>query len=453
MPDSMPYQQCRQLKDEGEQLRKAQQFAKAAQLFKQAFDLCHDSYAASRYIYCLCRTGDGPAREAAKFARQVAQQFPNNQYIRNEWAWALYYGYLRSTETDDAGEDEYFDDLAPEQATPADFATRVKAARNIFKLTTDSLPRMRAAFALCKEAKLLKKWESMLEFVQQLDPNTLSLEPNDFNGRRNKSDYQRWSFYITRSSLELGHYDECKKYARNAIEKFPNDSLYFYWWEALANICMGDIEEGLHQLEYINMRFPRQWYIQRDIADAHVRLGQYDNAWTWYCRAASMQGDIKGRITMLKLMCDLLQRLGHWQATYDHLLLTWAIEVEFGYKYAERTHQQILEFRKRNAGHLQNSSEVETSAPSISSTIKPCRAAWQKTIRQRGTIKSIIADRRFGFITDGNDSFHFTFDAFAAREKPEVGMQVEFEPQDSFDKKRNQPGKIAVNVRPVRAAR
>jgi len=90
--------------------------------------------------------------------------------------------------------------------------------------------------------------------------------------------------------------------------------------------------------------------------------------------------------------------------------------LEFGYKYAERTNQQILEFRKCLAGHLQNSSEVEASAPSIFSTIKPCRASWQKTIRQRETIQSIIADKRFGFITDGNDSFHFTFDAFAARE-------------------------------------
>ncbi len=42
-----------------------------------------------------------------------------------------------------------------------------------------------------------------------------------------------------------------------------------------------------------------------------------------------MQGDIKGRITLSKSMRDLLQRLGHWQVTYDHLLLTWAIEVEY----------------------------------------------------------------------------------------------------------------------------
>src|SRR5258706_6858079 len=132
MSDSLPYQQCRQLKNEGEQLLKAKQYAKAAQLYKQAFDLCKDSYAASRYIQCFCRTGDEAAREAAKFARQVAQLFPDNQYIRKEWAWALYYGYLKSADGDDDKEDEYVDDLAPEQTTPAaDFNTRVKAARNI----------------------------------------------------------------------------------------------------------------------------------------------------------------------------------------------------------------------------------------------------------------------------------------------------------------------------------
>lgn len=454
MSDSLQYQQCRQLKNEGEQLLKAKQYAKAAQLYKQAFDLCKDSYAASRYIQCFCRTGDEAAREAAKFARQVAQLFPDNQYIRKEWAWALYYGYLKSTDGDDDKEDEYLDDLAPEQTTPpADFNTRVKAARNILRLTSDPFARKLAVFAICKEAKLQKKWELMFEFAQLLDPSTLSLEANEFNGRKNKSDYQRWLFAITRSSLELGQYDECQKYVRDAIEKFPGDSFYFHWWEAQANIRLGNIEEGLHQLEYLNMCFRKEWYIQRDIADAHMRTSQYDDAWLWFCRAASRQGDIKGRITMLKSMVDLLQRLEHWQVAYDHLLLIWAIEIEFGYKYIERTRQQIIEFRRHHADHILASTEAETSIPTISSAIRPCRVLWQKTIRQQGTITSIKGERGFGFITDGKDSFHFILDDFIAQVKPEIGMQVEFEPQDSFDKRQNKPGKIAVNIRPLRIAR
>jgi len=451
----MQYQQCRQLKNEGEQLLKAKQYAQAAELYKQAFDLCTDDFAASKYIHCLCRVDERTAYEAAVFAKKAAQLFPNNQHIKREWAWALYYSYLKSTDSDDDKEDEYVDDLISEQTSSANFNNKVKAARKILQLTGDLFTCKLAVFAICKEAKLQKKWESMLEFAQQLEPSTLSLDTSEFNGRRNKSDYQRWSFAITRSSLELGLYDECKKYAHDAIEKFPEDSFFFRWWEALANTRLGSIEEGLHQLEYLNMRFRKEWYVQRDIAEAHMRLGQYDDAWLWFCRAASNQGDIKGRITMLKSMVDLLQRLEHWQATYEHLLLIWAIEIEFGYKYVERTRQQIIEFRKHHADHLQASPEMETSTPTIPTTIKPCRTTWQKTLRlahptQRGSISFLNEEKRFGFVTNDNGRFHFKFNAFKG--KPEHDIWVEFETEDSFDQKRSETSKIAVNIRPLRTA-
>ncbi|HZU66038.1 MAG TPA: hypothetical protein VFA09_02070 [Ktedonobacteraceae bacterium] len=453
MSDSLQYQQCRQLKDEGEQLRKAQRFSEAAELFKKAFELCHDSYAASKYIHCLCRTGDEAARVAAKFARQAEQQFSDDQYIKKEWAWALYYGYLKDAEGDEIEEAENIDDQAPEQIAPsADLTTKVKAGRTIFRLTTDLFARKQAAFAICKEAKLLKKWDLVLEFAQQLDPQMLSLEQKELNGRRLLSDYQRWAFAITRALLELERYDECITHAREASEKFPQESFHFQRWEALAKIRMGQVEDGLKQLEYLNMRFPKQWYIQSDIANAHVRLGQDEDALLWFSRAAMMPGDPHGRILILKSMCEVLQRLANWQAVYEHLRLIWIIELELGSKrYAERTEQHLHEFQRLHADQLRIVSE--DGIPTLSSALKPCRVTWQKTIKsaqptQRGRISFLDEEKRFGFVTNDEGRFHFKFNTF--RGKPELNMWVEFETEDSFDQKRGKASKIAVNVRPAK---
>ncbi len=452
MPDSMPYQQCRQLKDEGDQLRKTQQYTKAVHLFKQAYDLCHDSYAASKYIHCLRKSGATAAREAVKFGRQVITIFPDDEYIKREYIWAIYDGYLKIADRDDQEEHERFDDLEPEKVEPpVEFKVMVHATRHLLKLTTEPLPRTLAVLALCKEAKRLEKWEVMREFAQQLDATTLSLEQKELNGRRLPSDYQKWAFYITRALLELEYYDECMRYAWAAIEQYPDDSLHFRRWEALAKIRSGRVQEGLSQLEEANIRFPKQWYIQSDIANAYVRLGRFDDAWLWYCRAVMMPGDIKGRIVTLRSICDLLQRLDRWQAVYEHLRLVWAIEEAYNsQQYAERTRQRINEFKKRYAEHLHISSETENRAPTIPIALKPCHITWQQALRKSGTIQYLNPEKHFGFIVNGSDRYHFSFDAFTSRDKPEVGMEVEFEPQESYDRKRKQPGKIAIHVRVVK---
>lgn len=453
MPDSLQYQQCRQLIEAARQLDQAHQYSEAAQRYRQAFDLCRDNFAASRYIHCARKSGVPGAREAVTFGRQVQDLLQENEHVRREYVWAAYDGYLKNTERTEDEEDENLDEPEQEKVEASvDFTVMVKAARRILELTAEPLPRKLSVFAICKEAKLLRRWELMCWFAQQLDPQTPSLEQKELNGRRLPSDYQKWTFAIIRALLELERYEECIVYAREASEKFPEDSFHFQRWEALAKIRMGQVEDGLRQLEYINMRFPKQWYIQSDIANAHVQLGQYEDALLWFCRAASMPGDIKGRIITLKSMCDVLQRLAYWQAVYEHLRLVWAIELEQGSKRnAVRTEQQLHEFQRLHANQLQIASENGVST--IPSALKPCRTTWQKRIRlahptQSGRISFLNEEKRFGFVTNDDGRFHFKFNAFRGR--PELNAWVEFEMEDSFDQKRGEASKIAVNIRPVK---
>ena len=227
-------------------------------------------------MYCLRQSGAGGAREAVSFGRAQKDLLRGNEYARREYAWALYEGYLKGTQEDTNEAIEGIDEPALRiEEEPSDFRVVVRVARTILKLvsTADTFLRKLTVFAICKEAKRLKKWEHIEEFARHLDVQTLSLEPGEFNGKRLPSDYQRWAFSITRALLELGRYDECIAQAREACEKLPeNESFHFQRWETLALIRMGQEEEGLKQLEYINVRYPKQWYVQSDIANVLVQL-------------------------------------------------------------------------------------------------------------------------------------------------------------------------------------
>lgn len=458
MPDSMQYQQCRQLKDEAKQRADEQKYVEAAQLYKQAYDLCHDGFAASKYLYCSRKSSVAAAREAAKFARQVAPLFPDDIYITREYVWTIYDGYLKNIGSDEGVEDENVDDLGHEsfELPTHDFKVTVDAARRIFELTSEPLPCKLATFAICKEAKRLKKWELVREFALRLDPQTLLMEQKEIDGRKIPSEYQKWLFAVTRAFLELGDYDQCLNYAHTAIEKFPNESLHFHRWEALAKIRVGHVEGGLQQLEHINTRFPKQWYVQSDIANAYMRLDQYEEAWLWFCKAASAPGDIKGRIGMFVTMVDILQRLEQWQTLYHHLLLVWAIEIEQGSKQrAERSRQRISEFERQHADLLSSMTGNKTdAAPSLSFALRPCRASWQKAVNasrpiQTGHISFVDEEKRYGFVTNDKGRFHFRFNALL-RGKPEMNAQVEFEVEESYDKKRDQQSFSAINIRLAR---
>lgn len=198
------------------------------------------------------------------------------------------------------------------------------------------------------------------------------------------SDKLRWFYAITAALFNMESYDECLDYAHKAIEGFPNDSFHFRRWEAFINIRTDHIEEGVEQLKYIDARFPRQWYVQSDIAHAYMQLKQFEEAWLYFCKGAIAQGDIKGRVRMISSMVDVLQKLERWQSAYEHLYLLWAIETAQGNRQrAEGSRQRILDLRKRHAGAFSSiQEEVSTTAPSIAQSQRHARLAGHNHARR-----------------------------------------------------------------------
>jgi tetratricopeptide (TPR) repeat protein len=368
-------QRARQLIDQARPLSEAAQFAEAAALFRQAYDLHPDPFPAARYIHCMRHQGVEQARAAVVFARQPVERWPEAMWLIREYVWAIYTGYLKAG----AEADEEDEAVAEEDSG---FAVRVKAARRILKLSREELPRTRAIFAICREARRRRQWPLVLEFAMALDGAALSDEPREENGRPLPSLRQQWLSHVTRAHLETGCYDACLQLAREGMERYPH-VLYFPWWHALARVRSGNVEEGIFELEQLQQRFLSPWYLRRDLAEAYARLHRDEEAWRCYCEAANSAGEMKHRLPMLAEMAQLLERQERWDLALDHLRLAWALAAreEDGEKAAERAGKQVEQFRQRQAERENAPADREEAPPDPEPLLAACRQAWCATGR------------------------------------------------------------------------
>jgi cold shock CspA family protein/tetratricopeptide (TPR) repeat protein len=443
-------QDARTLGEQAQVLEQAGQFRNAALLYRQSYALQPTPFAASRAIHCLRQQGIRHAREAVEFARQALGQFPGDEGLVGEYVWAIFDGYLRSG-ADAAG--------AGEGATAsADFQTKATAARRILETARDASLRRLTVFAICKEAGMRGRWELVLEFARCLDGEQLSAGAGGLQGQRRLSDQQRWLHLVTRAHLELGHYDECIAAALDATQRFPDD-VFFWWWRALARVRGGSAEEGLRELLHVNRRFPPQWAIQRDIAETYGRMERHEDAWRWFCEAATAPGDIRDRLPMLTGMARLLEEMERWQMACDHLLLAWALAAgETGWETLADRHRRLAEeFRKRHAERKGAPLDPHDTPPDAAGLLTQCRAAWMETIKQAlphgtGYIRMFDAAKGIGFIEteDGTDVF-FGLSTFKGQGvEPAVGIRVEFYLKEPYDERKNRGNLNAVHVFPAK---
>ena len=447
-------QNNRELSDEARRLENEGQFAQAAELYKQSYDLYPASFVTSHYITCLRKAGKSTV--AVEFGRRLPKQTRDDKFVHTSLGWAIYDVYFKNTEhieDDDSGVSRH------EIQSNSGFSEIQRVANYVidnctiaddfhYTLLTQTL------FAFAKIAKQRGKLQERYDIACKLNPEQLSDKPKELNGNKQPSDHQRWLYLMASSLLELKRYDECLDFASRGIDKYPNDKL-FYWWQARAKVGLRKMEEALSDLERIDVRFPKEWYIQRDIADGYMQLEKYDEAWGWFCKAASSPGDTKGRYKMVEQMSALLERLGRWQEAYDHLQLAQTMaEREHWDRPAEVLRGQLIQFRKRHAEHIAFSDN--TSTETLPNPYPRCKALWQETIRTsrprlKGYIKKIDTEKEFGFIKSDNDDFHFRFRDMPRKVQLVEGMEVEFEVEKSYDQKKQRDSFKAVNIRPMKS--
>src|SRR5437879_2552908 len=173
-----PEEQASEFCAQARSLEAEQRWDEAAALYRKAYAIAPNAFRAGRLIHCLRKQGVAGAREACLFAREPRKRWPEDLWLRREYVWAVYDGYLKAEEAPDDEEAESTDD----GGLGSQFELMKKAARRILDVTDEELPRRLAVFAIGKAAKKRGQWEAILEFLPELRPEELSNESGQFDG-------------------------------------------------------------------------------------------------------------------------------------------------------------------------------------------------------------------------------------------------------------------------------
>ena len=305
---------------------------------------------------------------------------------------------------------------------------------------------------LCREAKKRKDWQTTLDFASQLDASSLDTESKEWNGRRMMPDYQQWLYAMIKPLFHLERYEECKQLVYVAIERYPHDK-QFHLYAARISMSLGLAEEAVRELERIDMRFPKEWYIQRDIAEGYMQLQKSNEALLWFCKTASCPpGDLSKRFKIFLDMAYLLEDQEKLEEAYDHLQLALMIVEREKWLHSIKTvTEQLTQFRRQHATSI--ALELFTQ-DNWSLLLQRCKTFWRKTVdetqkRGSGHIKT-IKEGRYGFIRTEADDIHFKMKDVIRGVNPIEGMEVTFDIIMSYDSNRNEYKPSAKNVRPMK---
>jgi tetratricopeptide (TPR) repeat protein/cold shock CspA family protein len=442
-------------------VEKSHDFAEAATLFRQAYELEPSCFCATRLLHCMRRQGVEAARQAARWARDRGPGYLDDLWFRREYVWSIYDGYLKRVSDDPSADTDYGD--------AAEYKLMQQAAARILQLTDEEMPRRLAVFAACRAAKARGQYGDVLQLAGQLDGESLSTQAQTVQGRQVPSDHERWLNLLARASYETQQYEVSLAYCEQGCTRYPR-SLSFAHRKALVLLATEQPEPGLALLLDINRRYGPQWFIRADIGRCYARTHKLAQARLWLCEAALLPGDLEGRITVFGELAEVLEQQVQYREAAAHRRLAWALAAVNGWeRRAARELSELVRLRQlADAADTSRASQPqEQQPPKVREAVGPCRELWLATVRQAhpecvGVIKMYNAERGFGFIAEtqpaqpgqgsasGSVELHFRAQAYrgpAALLKP--GTRVTFVKQPSFDAKKGVESTCAVQVRPA----
>lgn len=449
MSDPMPNPNTT-LSEQAKELERTQKFAEAAAIYKQMHtNRPTDNYAASHYISCLRKANR--SAEAVEFGWTLSEEMRANNFVHNAWVWALYAFYFKTSENKD---DEEISSSETNRGDDNQFRKMQSATEYVLKKSSphsqsDMLLRKKFIFGICREAKQRGKWQIVHQFAIQLDPTQLTREPDQYSPM---SEYEQWLYRVVKALFELECYEECQKQAQQALEGYPQNK-HFRWWHAVATAKIGLSTEALTELQDLDKRY-QEWFIREDIAKICEQLQRHDDAWIWYCKAASLQGPLKGRYKMIGCMALPLQHLERWQEAYEHLQLAYLLAEREGWeksKTAQDFKGQMEQLHNRFPTLIISQ---EYTSLDFNSLQRKLQQIWKKEIanilpHRRGYIKTVNEEKKFGFIRSDTEDFHFSFRALPRNLMPTIHMEVEFDVEESYDNTKQRNSFRAINIRHV----
>ena len=435
-----------QLRQQARQLKQAKKFEEALPLFKQLWEEHRENcneWDGWNYAHCMSKQKD--YKNALNICREVYEIKPNYEQNNNLYAWCIYYTEIKIEKVEN------------EQLL-------LKAGEAIIKLSKQKPTEQQSDFPCVYSLSIFKILNYLNEktiynpkpiiyWTEKLNPDFLETVPFKFTDNEGKerelaSKKEDWYSLRSKALYEDGDFADCISLSETALKsltKFHYDNdIWFKRNIALSKAELGDIETAIEELKFLLKR-KNEWFIQKEIAELYKRQNKIDDAVKYAVDAALNYGDPDKKMNLYKLLADLLKIQNKIQEAKAHIELIYKIRFENQWK-IDLELLDLVNSYNIDKNNIHTAKELMRDLKKIWETLK---FGDQEVLR--GIIKTIISEGKAGFVeTENKKSYFFsTKDFKGRRDLIKEGLRVSFFLKDSFDKKKNQPTKNAVNIKPI----
>lgn len=423
------------IKSQAESLRKQEQFDQALPLYEklwQEHDDKPDEWIGWGYAFCLRKVNR--FAEALNICRETWKINPEFERNNSLYGWCIYYTEIKNRQPS--------------------LQALLKATNAIVKLTKQGQysPYEMMIFQVIEQLRkqMTIQWQSVLDWLDKLDPSLLSHEENSFKTSEGKqivaaSPFEKYYAHKTKAYEQLGRHEECIRTSNEALSKlseFHHDNdVWFARRAALAKGALGNVDEAINDLKRLVVRKP-DWFLHHEIAQFQYQLGLIEDALISSATAALAPGPLSFKSELFKLLSQIMEDLNETALAQEHLKLVSLIREDEGWK-----NDPELE---ANLERLNVDTEEAESARQVVRSLRP---VWEKAIyanqtRLKGTVNKILPHGGAGFIRDENGASHY-FDmreVSADTSAINQGVRVQFYIVESFDKSKNQKSTKAIRI-------
>lgn len=323
-----------------------------------------------------------------------------NQYVLNAYIWCLYDVEIKSY--------EYSEDI---EAFNKFQATAQFITNNCKQLSSEESHKNPYILTIKKYIRIIKNRayanpHNILEWVNKLNPELLSMEPQKWNDFSVPSD-KEFYYYIRSKALEkTNSFEECIKCCERALTVFENQKLHYgnnIWFIARKLYCKCRLNlsiDTIRDYEKVTEKY-KFWYMYHKVSELYFSIGETKKA--LICSLKALLSDNFDCEKMINLFFDiglLLEtenykreaKMFYHCAAHHRSQFRWYINEEL--RFAIKEYEIDIE---ENVDHLKLKEVAANILIRIDGFIK-------------GKITMVDISKKFGFITyDKNKSIHFNF--------------------------------------------
>ena len=250
-------------------------------------------------------------------------QFSKNPKSLDYWSrvrycWCMYYLFIK----DSADETE----LVEYAEIVTDTVRQVNLNKSPVCVYTQCV------FSVIMFLKSNQDWEYMLYWLDKLNRDLLSDRDKESGNAKYPSKKEDYYRYLSTAYVNCGDYEECISTSKEALEKitdFAFDGDVWHMWR--IGKSLNRLSQPQEALEYLTKVIEARddWYILKEAADCHYRLGDNDSAVEYASRAVFADGETKIKVNLYHLIYNILKESDP-DAALMHAKLYLALKLENG---------------------------------------------------------------------------------------------------------------------------